>query len=204
MSSRAVPVRALAGGVLSATLLAGCAGTNANPTGPGGADNRYVAGDGSSQLIKDRKPGPQATGTTLDGKQLSLADLTAASGANGAGSKVVVVNFWASWCAPCRGEAPALQKLYEERKGKGVEFVGIDIKDYGKEAATAFERTFKIGYPSLYDPDGQVTLAFRVIPPSAVPSTLILDRKGRVAARIIGSTTYSRLGPLIDQVAAEK
>ncbi|MGI8328430.1 TlpA family protein disulfide reductase [Actinomadura scrupuli] len=203
MSARAVSVRALAGGVLSMTLLAGCAGTNANPTGPDGADNRYVAGDGSSQLIKDRKPGPQAKGTTLDGKPLSLADLTGAPG-GGAGGKVVVVNFWASWCAPCRGEAPALQKLYEEHKGKGVEFVGIDIKDSGKEAALAFERTFKIGYPSIYDPDGQVTLAFRVIPPSAVPSTLILDRQGRVAARIIGSTTYSKLGPLIDQVAAEK
>jgi thiol-disulfide isomerase/thioredoxin len=201
VSPRAVPVRALAGGVLSVTLLAGCAGTNANPGGPDGADNRYVAGDGSSQLIKDRKPGPQAKGTTLDGRPLSLADLT---GASGGGGNVVVVNFWASWCAPCRGEAPALQKLYQEHKGKGVEFVGIDIKDSGKEAARAFERTFKVGYPSIYDPDGQVTLAFRVIPPSAVPSTLILDRRGRVAARIIGSTTYSKLGPLIDQVAAEK
>jgi thiol-disulfide isomerase/thioredoxin len=198
-----MPVRALAGGVMSALLLAGCAGTNANPTGPDGGDSRYVAGDGSSQLIKDRKPGPQAKGTTLDGKPLSLADLTAGAPGGGAAGKVVVVNFWASWCAPCRGEAPALQKLYEERKAKGVEFVGIDIKDYGKEAAMAFERTFKIGYPSIYDPDGQVTLAFRVIPPSAVPSTLILDRHGRVAARIIGSTTYSTLGPLIDQVVAE-
>jgi thiol-disulfide isomerase/thioredoxin len=195
-----VPVRALAGGVLSATLLAGCAGTNANTTGPNGGDSRYIAGDGSSQLIKDRKAGPQAQGTTLDGRSLSLASLTKGT----PGGNVVVVNFWASWCAPCRGEAPALEKLYEERKGKGVEFVGIDIKDYGKAAATAFERTFKIGYPSIYDPDGQITLAFRVVPPSAVPSTLILDRQGRVAARVIGSTTYSRLGPLIDQVAAEK
>jgi thiol-disulfide isomerase/thioredoxin len=200
-----MPVCALAGGVVSAMLLAGCAGTNANPTGPGGGERGYVAGDGSTQLIKDRKPGPQAGGMTLDGRSLRLADLTKGSaGGNGASGNVVVVNFWASWCAPCRGEAPALQKLYEEHKGKGVEFVGIDIKDYGKQAATAFERTFKIGYPSIYDPDGQVTLTFRVVPPSAVPSTLILDRQGRVAARIIGSTTYSTLGPLIDKVAAEK
>jgi thiol-disulfide isomerase/thioredoxin len=199
-----MPVRAAVGGIMSALLLAGCAGTNANPTGPNGGDNRYIAGDGSIQLIKDRKPGPKAKGTTLDGKPLNLADLTAGTPGGGAAGKVVVVNFWASWCAPCRGEAPALEKLYEERKGKGVQFVGIDIKDYGKEAAMAFERTFKIGYPSIYDPDGQVTLAFRVVPPSAVPSTLILDRQGRVAASIIGSTTYSRLGPLIDQVVAEK
>jgi thiol-disulfide isomerase/thioredoxin len=204
VSSLAMPVRALAGAAMSAMLLAGCAGTNSSPTGTNGGDNRFVAGDGSSQLIKDRKPGPQAKGTTLDGKPLSLGDLTGSSpGADTAG-KVVVVNFWASWCAPCRGEAPALQKLYEENKAKGVEFVGIDTRDYGKEAAQAFERTFKIGYPSIFDSDGQVTLAFRVVPPSAVPSTLILDKHGRVAVRIIGSTTYSRLGPLIDKVVAEK
>jgi hypothetical protein len=79
----------------------------------------------------------------------------------------------------------------------------VDIKD-GKEPAKAFVRGFKVGYPSLFDPDGQVTLAFRDVPPNAVPSTLVLDREGRVAVRVIGSTTYSRLTPLLKQIMAEK
>ncbi len=188
-----VAARAGLGAAAAMALLAGCAGTGASD-GTGGSDSRYVAGDPGVQLIKDRKTAPQAKGTGLDGTALSLA---------GYKGKVVVVNFWASWCAPCRGEAPSLAKLAQVKQAQGVQFLGIDIKD-AKSAALAFERTFGTPYPSIFDPDGQVTLGFRVVPPSAVPSTLILDRQGRVAVRIIGLTTYSRLSPLIDKVAAEK
>jgi thiol-disulfide isomerase/thioredoxin len=190
-----MPVRALAGLSAATFLLAGCAGTQAQ-AGPAGSDSRYIAGDGNTQVIKpaDRRTGPRAGGTSLDGKPVALSDLK---------GKVVVVNFWASWCAPCRAEAPALEKVYTDHKANGVEFVGVDIKD-SKEPAKAFVRTFQVGYPSIFDSDGQVTLAFRDVPPNAVPSTLILDRQGRVAVRIIGSTTYSRLTPLVTQVAAEK
>jgi thiol-disulfide isomerase/thioredoxin len=175
-------------------LLAGCAGTEASQTGPGGGDSRYVAGDGRSQVIKaaDRRQAPQVRGTTLDGKPFDLAGLK---------GKVVVVNFWASWCAPCRGEAPSLEQVYRENKGKGVEFAGVDIKD-DAEPAKAFARTFKIGYPSIVDQSGQVTLAFRDVPPNAVPSTLVLDREGRIAARVIGATTYTKLSALLKQVTA--
>ena len=172
-------------------LLAGCAGTDAST---GGSGSGYVAGDPGIQLIKDRKAGPQAKGTGLDGKALNLADDK---------GKVVVVNFWTSRCAPCRGEAPSLAKLAQDKQAQGVGFLGIDIND-AKSAALAFERTFGTPYPSIFDPDGQVTLGFRMVPPNAVPSTLILDRQGRVAVRIISLTTYSRLSPLIDKVAAEK
>jgi thiol-disulfide isomerase/thioredoxin len=183
-------VRAIAAGSFIAAL-AGCAGTEAAQTGTGG-DSRYVAGDGTSQVIKpaDRKPAPQVRGTTLDGKPFALTGLR---------GKTVVVNFWASWCAPCRGEAPALEQVYREQKARGVEFVGVDIKD-DPEPAKAFVRKFKVGYPSIVDPDGQVTLAFRDVPPNAVPSTLILDRQGRIAARVIGATTYSKLTALLGQV----
>jgi thiol-disulfide isomerase/thioredoxin len=175
-------------------LLAGCAGTEASQTGAGGGDSRYVAGDGSSQVIKaaDRRQAPQVRGTTLDGKPFDLAGLK---------GKVVVVNFWASWCAPCRGEAPSLEQVYRENKGKGVEFAGVDIKD-DTEPAKAFVRKFKIGYPSIVDQSGQVTLAFRDVPPNAVPSTLVLDREGRIAARVIGATTYTKLSALLKQVTA--
>jgi thiol-disulfide isomerase/thioredoxin len=188
--------RALAGVLAGAVLLAGCAGGQAVRSGPAGGDSRYVAGSGNAEFIKpaDRKPGPSAAGMTLDDEPIKLSDLR---------GKVVVVNFWSSWCAPCRGEAPALEKIYADNKAKGVAFLGVDMRD-GKAPGRAFARTFKVSYPSVFDPDGQVTLAFRDVPPNAVPSTLVLDRQGRVAVRIIGATTYSKLSPLVAQVAAEK
>ena len=184
-----VPVVVLLGGGL-----AGCAGAGATQNGPGGGESRYVAGSGVSQVIKNRKPAPAVKGTTLDGSPLDLA---------GFKGKITVVNFWASWCAPCRAEAPTMQKISEETKASGVQFVGVDIKD-GKDNAQAFLRTFKVTYPSLYDQAGQIALAFRDIPPNAVPSTLIIDRQGKVAARAIGSISYSPLRDIVTKLAAEK
>ncbi|WP_119728263.1 TlpA family protein disulfide reductase [Thermomonospora amylolytica] len=187
-------VAARAGLPLAACLLlAGCAGGQASP---GDADNRFIGGDGTAQTIAaaDRKAVGPVEGTTLDGEPLKLADYR---------GKVVVVNFWASWCAPCRGEAPTLQKLSDEHKPRGVEFVGVNFKD-ARDQALAMERTFKITYPSLFDADGRLMLSFREVPPNAVPSTLIFDRQGRVAVRIIGATTYSTLNPLITRIAAER
>ncbi|WP_433176738.1 TlpA family protein disulfide reductase [Actinoallomurus sp. CA-150999] len=191
MTPRALTLPAVI--LLGAGVLAGCAGTGSGQNGTG-SDSRYVAGDNSSQILKSRKPAPQVKGTTLDGKPFDLAQF---------GGKVVVVNFWASWCAPCRAEAPTMEQIYEKNKASGVQFVGVDIKD-GKDNAQAFIRSFKITYPSLYDQAGQIALAFRDIPPNAVPSTLIIDRQGKVAVRVIGSVPYSRLQDLVTKVAAEK
>jgi thiol-disulfide isomerase/thioredoxin len=182
-----VPALVLLGGVL-----AGCAGAGAAQSG--GGDSHYVAGSPVSEVIKDRKPAPAIKGTTLDGKPLDLSSFK---------GKLTVVNFWASWCAPCRAEAPTMQKVYDETKASGVQFVGVDIKD-GKENAQAFLRTFKITYPSLYDQAGQIALAFRDIPPNAVPSTLVIDRQGKIAARAIGSVSYSPLRDIVTKLAAEK
>ncbi|MFC9971334.1 TlpA family protein disulfide reductase [Spirillospora sp. NPDC127200] len=199
MNPRISPWRVRAGAVAGAaalsTLLSGCAG-DGGQNDPGDSGNRFVGGAGNAQAIDPaaRKPGPQASGTTLEGEQVDLAGLK---------GKVVVVNFWASWCAPCRGEAPSLEQVYTENKAKGVEFLGVNFKD-GKENAKAFERRFKVTYPSFHDADGRIGLAFRDVPPNAIPSTLILDRQGRVAVRIIGATTYSKLTPLVAKVLAEK
>jgi thiol-disulfide isomerase/thioredoxin len=179
--------------VLAGTLV-GCAGAGAVQNGPGGGEARYVAGNGVSEIVKDRKPAPAVQGTTLDGKPLKLADFS---------GKITVINFWASWCAPCRAEAPTMQKVYDETKASGVQFVGVDIKD-GKDNAQAFLRTFKVTYPSLYDQAGQTALAFRDIPPNAVPSTLVIDRRGNIAARAIGSVSYSPLKDIVTRLAAEK
>jgi thiol-disulfide isomerase/thioredoxin len=180
--------------VLLAGTLVGCAGAGAVQNGPGGGEARYVAGNGVSEIVKDRKPAPAIQGTVLDGKPLKLADFK---------GKITVVNFWASWCAPCRAEAPTMQKVYDETKTSGVQFVGVDIKD-GKDNALAFLRTFKVTYPSLYDQAGQIALAFRDIPPNAVPSTLVIDRQGNIAARAIGSVSYSPLRDIVTRLAAEK
>jgi thiol-disulfide isomerase/thioredoxin len=196
LSPRISHARAAAAAVALCGLLAGCAGTGSAKTGPDGSDNRFISGDGNVTKYEPghRKDLREVTGQTLDGTAFRLDSLK---------GKVAVVNFWASWCAPCRGEAPSLEHVYTENKAKGVEFLGVNFKD-SKDNAKAFERKFKVTYPSLFDGDGQVTLAFREVPPSAIPSTLVLDRQGKVAARIIGATTYSTLTPLVAKVLAEK
>ncbi|MQA84890.1 MAG: redoxin domain-containing protein [Streptosporangiales bacterium] len=180
---------------VAAVVFAGCAGGDTVATEEN-SGQRYVSGSGEGKVIEpgEREPAPDVGGTTVDGERLRLADYR---------GKVVVVNFWASWCAPCRDEAPALHGVYEKTRERGVEFLGINMKD-GREAAKAFERNHDVPYPSLYDQPGEVALAFReTVPPQAIPSTIVIDRQGRVAARIIGKTTYSQLLPLVNRIAGE-
>lgn len=135
-----------------------------------------------------RPHAPNVSGTTLDGKRLSLTNLS---------GHLVVLNAWGSWCGPCRGEAPVLARVARESAGQGVRFVGIDTRDTAG-AAKAFERYFKIPYPSIVDTDGQVLLALKgYIPLSGVPSTLLMDRTGRIMARVVGPTDYPTLHGLI-------
>lgn len=194
------PTRAIltiAVGAVTAMTLSACAGTQGGSTTTDGSGTRYVSGDGSTQVLtgKDRKQAPKVSGTDLKGAKVSLAQYR---------GKVVVLNFWASWCAPCRAEAPTLEALYEKHKKSGVRFLGVNIKD-DRTAALAFERKQKISYPSVYDQSGEVALGFReTVPPKAIPSTIVIDAKGRVSGRIIGQTTYSGLDKLIDTVAASR
>lgn len=117
---------------------------------------------------------------------------------------VVVVNFWYAGCAPCRAEAPDLEALNIKYQPDGVQFVGVNVRDQAG-TAQAFADTFGITYPSFLDADsGDIQLAFAgEIAPNAVPTTLVLDRQGRIAARIVGRLDKSILNTLISDAVAE-
>ena len=145
--------------------------------------------------VSERVPAPTLEGTTLDGEPFGPSNLS---------GKTVVVNVWGSWCGPCRAETPDLVRLANENADRGVRFVGIDTRD-NPAAAKAFVRSFRVPYPSIDDPHGAVLLSFRgVVPTSVVPSTVVIDRRGRIAARIIGPVNYLTLsGILDDELAAD-
>ena len=145
--------------------------------------------------LEGRDSAPDLEGTTLGGDAFALSDWA---------GEVVVINVWGSWCVPCRTETPELVRLAKEFAARRVRFLGINIRD-NSAAARSFEDRFKVPYPSLEDPDGRLLLSFRgVIPTSVVPSTVVIDRRGDVAARVIGPVTYSTLkGLLADEVAAD-
>lgn len=175
-------------------LLAGCAG--AADGSPGPALGGYEAADGSFTVLSaaERNPAPDVAGTTLDGGRWSLADHR---------GQVVVLNVWASWCAPCRAEAPALKSVSEEFAGQGVAFVGLNTRD-SDVPALAFERRYAISYPSLVDRDGRLQLLFAGdLNPNAIPSTVVVDRDGRVAARILGRASEAALRSVLTALLDE-
>ncbi len=144
--------------------------------------------------IGSRPFSPDIEGATLEGPRL---DITRWRG------HVVVINVWGSWCSPCRAEAPALARAAEETRTQGVRFLGIDTRD-SAGAARAFTRNYGISYPSLYDTDGAILMQYsNLVPISAIPSTLVLDRQGQVAARVVGKVDYTTLTGLLDDAISE-
>lgn len=191
--------RAVAAAVLAMTAALGVgacsAGASAQSQALGSGQN-FVSGDGGTTVFSSGAGprAPEVSGTTLTGSKLSLsADR----------GHVVVLNFWGSWCPPCRKEAPALAALARRFGPSGVRFVGVDIRD-NTAAAEAFMRNFGITYPSFSDPGDVIALAFRnSLPPAGTPSTLVIGRRGRIVARVVGQVDKASLGRIISRAAAE-
>lgn len=179
--------------LLAVALLAtGCSGTPSSS----GDDPGFVSGDRSITVVApaDRKPAPLVEGSRLG------SDQTVSSG-DFAG-RVVVVNVWGSWCVPCRAEAGDLQAASTETAGT-AQFIGLNTKDRNPAPALAFIRTFGVTYPQIFDPQGKVLVSLaQVLPPKAMPTTLVIDQQNRVAARIAGTISRSTLVSLINDVAA--
>jgi thiol-disulfide isomerase/thioredoxin len=180
--------------VVAACLLALTGCSSLQGTGQKG----YVSGNGQITEVAagDRGKAVELAGDDLDGKAVSLEDLR---------GKVVVVNVWGAWCTDCRKEAPDLVAAAEGTASQDVAFLGIDARDPSKENARGYVRTFRIPFPSVYDPKGETLLRFHgTLTPNSVPSTVVLDRKGRVAASILGTLPSSTtLTSLVDKVVAE-
>jgi peroxiredoxin len=193
MAVAATRVLALLGAL--AIAASGCAaGKDAVDQGAAG-QNGYVPGNGTGKLIAvgDRQPAPAFSGKYLGGGDFSSGSLA---------GRVVVLNFWGSWCPPCRLETPEFDKVYRDMQGKGVQFLGVAVKD-SEQQAQAFLANKKVGYRSLFDPAGRVALVFRAIPPSAIPSTVLIDRHGRVAEVHLGTMLRGDLQPVLDKLVTE-
>ena len=157
-----------------------------------GRDQAAVAG--TEVLGSAERPEPLAlSGTTLDGEPFDLADLR---------GRIVVLNAWASWCTPCRAETPDLVALSATSDPDDIAVVGLNVTD-DADAARAFVEEFDVPYPNLSDPDGALLRTVPGVPPASLPSTVILDREGRIAARVIGMTDAIELGTLIAQVVRQ-
>jgi thiol-disulfide isomerase/thioredoxin len=178
-------MKKLALALVPVLLLTGCSNGGASK-----AQQSFIAGSGAVTEIKasDRISAPAISGMTLQGTTFTFTP-----------GKVAVVNVWASWCSPCRAEEPTLSAL--ARKYSDVQFIGILTRD-NPVNAEAFTRKRNSPYPTLID--DSILIGFRKsLPANAIPTTVIIDKKGRVAARISGSVTVASLSQLIEQVSAQ-
>jgi thiol-disulfide isomerase/thioredoxin len=178
-------LRALTAVALLAGLAAGCS-SGTNGTSGAGQSAFFEAGQ--------RRAAPKLAGDLLDGGTFDLARKR---------GQVVVINFWASWCGPCRAEAAELVSVADATKAEGVSFLGVDVRDE-RDKARAFVTGHSVAYPSLFDPAGRTALDFKDVPPNTTPATLVVDRQGRIAAVFRKALLREELQPVVQRVAAEQ
>ncbi|CCH87370.1 Alkyl hydroperoxide reductase/ Thiol specific antioxidant [Modestobacter italicus] len=181
-------------GLLGLSGLTGCS----NDPGTAVADGEFDFA-GSTPLGQVIPEGERQTAPAFSGELLdeSTFESTALAG------DIVVLNFWGSWCAPCRLEMPEFQTVYADVGDEGVQFLGVDVKDQ-RQLAQAFMDSVGVDYPSMFDPRGEVALAFRGFPANVVPTTILLDRSNRVAAVYIATVSEEDLRTGLDQLLAER
>jgi thiol-disulfide isomerase/thioredoxin len=161
-----------------AVLLAGALAVTLLTQGKGNA----ASGGPIEYPVGQRPAAPDFTATSLTGTPVRLAAYR---------GRIVVLNFWGSWCPPCRNEAPTLEVVAQQYGAKGVSFLGDDVGDTAANAL-AFERSVGISYPSVNDPGYAIVADFsRVAPVSDTPTTVVIDRTGHVAGMVLGATTYA-------------
>ncbi|MEU4808083.1 TlpA disulfide reductase family protein [Nocardia fluminea] len=186
---------------LCTAAVTSCAsGSDSVATGGGTFD--FVSPGGQTDIFYDppetRGKVGALTGRDLmdEGKTVTLADYV---------GQVVVINLWGQWCGPCRAETDDLERAYTATKELGVQFLGINVRDPQRDKAQDFVVDNKVSYPSIYDPSMRTLLALGgSYPTSVIPSTLILDRKQRVAAVFLRALLTTDLQPIIERVAAEQ
>ena len=175
---------------VAAVLLAAALAVTFLTQGNGKADAGYVFyPEGQRHLV------PDFTATSLTGTPISFA---------GYRGKVVVVNFWGSWCDPCRAEAPTLAVLSEQYRSRGVSFLGDDVGDTPVNAL-AFSRSVGISYPSVNDSNYAVVQDFgKVAPVNYTPTTLVIDRTGHIAGLVIGKVSYQAMATILRAAEASR
>ncbi|MGH3434788.1 MAG: TlpA disulfide reductase family protein [Thermocrispum sp.] len=183
---------------VAALLVAGCS-TGDDAVASGG-QFEFVAPGGQTTIryeppTQRRAVGNMSGESLLEpGKRIGLSDFA---------GKVVVLNVWGSWCGPCRAEMPELQEVYDKTRASGVQLLGIDVRDPSRGVAADFVRNVGVTYPSIYDPPGRSLLALRGYPHNVVPSTIVLDRRHRVAVIFLKPLLAEDLLPVVRRLAAE-
>lgn len=182
---------------VAAVLLAGALTVTLTQGGGQASGVTYIGGNKSQLMYAEghRPVAPDFNATSLTGSPIRLSSYR---------GKVVVLNFWGSWCAPCRGEAPTLAVLSEQYRSKGVSFLGDDVGDTTANAL-AFTRSVGISYPSVNDAGYAIAADFsRVAPVSDTPTTVVIDRTGHVAGLVIGTVSYQTMTTMLHDVAASR
>jgi thiol-disulfide isomerase/thioredoxin len=177
----AVVAVVVAAAVIALVALAGAGGRGLAPE----AGTGQVEPVGSAVAVipeADRRPLPAFSAATLDGTRIDLASLR---------GRPLVLNFWASWCGPCRAEQQGLELAAKDLAGRDVRVVGVNIRD-DQGAARSYLKEFGVGYPSLFDRPAVLPARLGALGPQAPPYTLVVDAKGRVAARVFGALPGDR------------